>query len=696
MGGAFRPRRSLRGSFSAMTDNSGSATVDDRQTAFDLRLLKPGWRSLYSLRGDTQCVWLDSSIGRTTARIAAALGINMQASWPGPIATDRAICTPVLSWCVVPVAASSPQTFSDFLQRSLAAQSHDAQMGVARDITALMQRVRELHALDPLHQLPACPDELRERGNGPHVLIINERDHNPFSSLTRAERQQAFRAMLQQAIAAHPNATFWLGGSTHGGRGNWLSTCAADLLPPSIRRLRDRETLCASIDHVDHVYTMCAPEGMHALLAGIPLHVFGTPYYAGWGLTHDALRFAERCARPSLATLFDLIFLRITRYLDPATHAPGSLDTLLDSLELQRAVAGRFEALGDVAGVRFQWWKRPFATPYLNAGGRALRWVGATSNVRAGECAALWGARSADGLVEGVRHIRIEDGFLHSLGLGSDMSAPYSQVIDTRGLYFDASRPSDLSVLLNETQFSEQELTRAALLRAQIVRGGLTKYNLGRRSPGWRAPAGKRVILVPGQVADDASIRLGTRAISTADALLQEVRARRPDAYIVYKPHPDVMSGNRNGLIDAHRLADVVDTESDVLSLIEASDEVHTLSSLAGFDALLRGKSVHTYGMPFYAGWGLTHDALAPLPWRKRALSLDMLTAGTLLRYPLYWDWQLGLFTTPEAVAALLAPKTARPLRRVQRDRARTWLKAKRWTRNAIAHLLWRVGQYRS
>ncbi|MGF6606363.1 hypothetical protein OKW45_001263 [Paraburkholderia sp. WSM4175] len=88
--------------------------------------------------------------------------------------------------------------------------------------------------------------------------------------------------------------------------------------------------------------------------------------------------------------------------------------------------------------------------------------------------------------------------------------------------------------------------------------------------------------------ADDASIRLGTRAIDTADALLREVHRLRPDAFVVYKPHPDVLSGNRNGLIDAQQLADVVDTEADLLSLVDGADEVHALSSLAGFDVLLR------------------------------------------------------------------------------------------------------------
>lgn len=678
-----------------MIDDSGSATVDDRHTDFDLRSLKPGWRSLYSLRGAMQCVWLDTHIGRSAARIAAALGINIQVAWQGPIGHDRGSCLPALSWCVAPVTANSPQTFSDFLERSFAAQLQDGQTVDARGVNSLMQRVRELHVLDPLDRLPTCPDELSERSSGPHVLIIDERDHAPFSLHSRAERRKAFRTMLQHAIAAHPDATFWLGESTHGGHGKWLSTCATDLLPSSIKHLRDRGTLCASIDYVDHVYTVCAPEGMHALLAGVALHVFGMPYYAGRGLTHDALRFAERRSCASLATLFDVVFLRITRYLDPATHKPGSLGSLLDAIAVQRHIARRFVNLGPLACLDFQWWKRPFATPFLSACGQRLRWTNDAASVRSHECAVIWGGRDAKAIAEDRRRIRIEDGFLHSLGLGSDMIAPRSQVIDTQGLYFDASRPSDLSVILNETAFQTDELNRAAALRDMIVEQGLSKYNLGRQRPRWKAPADARVILVPGQVADDASIRLGTRAITTADALLREVRAARPDAWIVYKPHPDVLSGNRQGLVDARTLADVVDIESDLISLIEAADEVHTLSSLSGFEALLRGKAVYTYGLPFYAGWGLTHDAVEPMPWRERALTLDMLTAGVLLRYPLYWDWKLGLFTTPERVARDMAPHAGRPLTPVRGDSMRLIRKVVRWTRNVLWHLVWRMKDMR-
>jgi len=78
-------------------------------------------------------------------------------------------------------------------------------------------------------------------------------------------------------------------------------------------------------------------------------------------------------------------------------------------------------------------------------------------------------------------------------------------------------------------------------------------------------------------------------------------------------------------------------------------DELHTLTSLSGFEALMRGLPVYTYGGPFYAGWGLTKDRVE-FPRRTRRLSLDELVAGTLILYAAYHDWLTGLTCTPEAV----------------------------------------------
>jgi capsular polysaccharide export protein len=241
---------------------------------------------------------------------------------------------------------------------------------------------------------------------------------------------------------------------------------------------------------------------------------------------------------------------------------------------------------------------------------------------------------------------------------------PMSVVFDTRGIYFDPSRPSDLEHLLATRQFTAAELTEARSLREFIVANGLTKYNTdpwpiaGLPTPDWvRSSIGRRVVLVPGQVEDDASVRLGGGAIQTTAQLLAAVRAAEPEAFIVYRPHPDVMAGNRNGVKALPPGANAVDAAAPLLQLIAFADEVHVLTSLSGFDALLRGKRVVTYGSPFYAGWGLTDDCgLMPDASTRRArkLMLDELVAGSLGRYASYVGEETA---RPHSMIALAAER---------------------------------------
>ncbi|MCO1456793.1 capsular biosynthesis protein [Burkholderia multivorans] len=650
---------------------------------FDVRAISRGHRLIGWLTGHSHFAWIEGRASAICARIAAAAGFPVQPVCTGPIFAGRTRHAPPFSWFRIPIGLTAHDGLPAAIEKTLD-EMRDSK-GDARTYS-LMQRILATNALHPQRHIVDLPIAWHSSGDAGRVVIVDERDASRTDVCTpRRNRLSAFATMIEAASSNHPGARLWILRSADEGAGRWLS--ARTNLPPNVRFLGTGLPLAQMLKQTTAIYTVGSSEGMAALLAGVPVYTFGTPYYAGWGLTVDHARMPDRTARPTLAAFFNTTFLQLATYLDPRSRTIGTLDTVLDSIELQHSIATRYGDLNRIACVGFQWWKRKYATPYLSAGGGRLRWVRDTSNVRLNECAAIWGGRSTAGLADGIHHIRIEDGFLHSVGLGSDMSPPQSQVVDRSGIYFDASRPNDLTAILNRAEFEDAELSRAAALRQEIVRFGLTKYNLGRRAPTWRALPGRRIALVAGQVADDASIRLGTGAIATSEDLLREVRRQRPEAFIVYKPHPDVLSGNRAGLVDAERLADIVDSTADLVSLIEACDEVHTLSSLAGFDALMRGKPVFTYGLPFYAGWGLTHDLL-PQPWRERSLSIDMLTAGVLLRYPLYWDWQLSIFTTPEAVIQQLAETAARPLDRINGNRRRAFIKGWRWSRNALNHVI--------
>ena len=311
--------------------------------------------------------------------------------------------------------------------------------------------------------------------------------------------------------------------------------------------------------------------------------------------------------------------------------------------------------------VGFPSWKRRAATLFFK--GRKIRFISSPSALprRKDLTVATWGMQiPKEDFPEGSTILRVEDGFLRSVGLGAAYIQPISWIVDSKGIYFDSRQVSDLEHLLQHHEFSRDLLQRAGLLRRLIVSARLTKYNLTHAN--WIRPSHSgRVILVPGQVESDASLRHGAPNLSTNIELLRAVREANPAAFILYKPHPDVAAGFRSSGIGEKEAADWCDEILEnvcMVSLLETVDEVHTLTSLAGFEALLRGRRVVTYGQPFYAGWGLTEDN-HPVARRTRRLDLDTLVAAALLCYPLYLDWESQRLTTAEQALAQLQHPSA-------------------------------------
>ena len=300
----------------------------------------------------------------------------------------------------------------------------------------------------------------------------------------------------------------------------------------------------------------------------------------------------------------------------------------------------------------FSRWKRGFIRPFFPSEERRFCFCRSLSHAlerglspQSG-AVYIWGKKSFDDVaVYAKKHAiplyRVEDGFIRSVSLGSDLTRAYSLVVDSRGIYFDPTQPSDLEHILNTEKFDETMLARARKLRRYLVEKRLSKYNANpdKKIDFPKKRTRQRTILVPGQVEDDASVIFGADGMRNIE-LLEAVRQNAPDAYIVYKPHPDVVAGNRKGDIPRHeamRFADAVITDVSIDSVLEHCDEVHTMTSLVGFEALMRDKKVYTYGLPFYAGWGLTYDSRG-CARRKRKRTLDELVAATLIRYPRYID----------------------------------------------------------
>lgn len=297
----------------------------------------------------------------------------------------------------------------------------------------------------------------------------------------------------------------------------------------------------------------------------------------------------------------------------------------------------------------FSIWKHGFVKPFFETKPKFINPISskghlgtASENGLDGKSAIyIWGKKSFPEVeryasLHNIPLFRVEDGFIRSVGLGSDLTQPYSLVVDSRGIYFDPTCESDLEHILENHCFSSEEIERARKLTAYLIEKKLSKYNLYDNIE-LDLPTDRYIVVVPGQVEDDASIRFGAPGMGNLD-LLKQVRACRPDAYIVFKPHPDVLVGNRVGQLresDALRYCDRIVTETGIDSVLSRADEVHTMTSLVGFEALMRRIRVVTYGMPFYAGWGLSDD-MYTCERRTRRLTIEELVAGAYLLYPRY------------------------------------------------------------
>ncbi|MEO8926236.1 MAG: capsular polysaccharide biosynthesis protein [Caulobacteraceae bacterium] len=416
---------------------------------------------------------------------------------------------------------------------------------------------------------------------------------------------------------------------------------------------------------VDAVYTVSSLTGFEALIRGLPVRCFGLPFYAGWGATADEITCSRRTTRRTVEEIFAAAYLRYARYIDPLTGEPSEAEAAIERLVEFRDRSDRHA--GYTACLGYAPWKHGSARTLLySPRGETAFFSRASSAVKAagrrGGRVVFWAARETPALAAtleagGAPVLRMEDGFIRSRGLGSDFHRAASVVLDDLGVYYDATRPSRLEVLLQDADFDHATLARAGALGERLVAAGLSKYNLWTEhsaAPDW--PSDRFKLLVVGQVENDKSILKGCESVRSNLGLLTAARAAHPEAFIVFKPHPDVEAGNRIGAVagaDVARLADAVAREADIDTCLGLADGVATMTSLAGFEALLRGKPVWTFGRPFFAGWGLTHDTLN-FPRRTRTLTLVELIAGALIAYPIYIDPQSGLPCRVEDLIAFL------------------------------------------
>ncbi len=402
------------------------------------------------------------------------------------------------------------------------------------------------------------------------------------------------------------------------------------------------------IEFSSAVCVVTSQVGFEALIYKKEVHVFGNPFYSGLGLTIDH-NICGNSKKINCITIEQLVYgalVKYQHYLDPRTKRACEVEIILDFINKNRIISRFFP--NNLEGINLTPWKARQINRFIYpaTGKRVKYFIRFKSRM---ENIIVWGkSKITDIYISKVKNcISVEDGFIRSVGLGGNLFPPYSLLFDKKGIHFDGSRESDLENLLQEMILEEHELIRSRRIIELIVKSNISKYNLKFKNK-VEFPSiikSKDIIAVLGQVENDKSILYGVPddTIQKSNfSLVKQVKKDYPNSFIIYKPHPDIDSGLRakgKQEKDIKEVADFIAYNTPLEYIFKKVNRVAVFTSLGGFEALIRGISVITYGFPFYAGWGLTLDKLNDHNWAKRRtrrLSLEELIFISLVKYPLY------------------------------------------------------------
>ncbi|MBZ8008045.1 capsular polysaccharide biosynthesis protein [Campylobacter sp. RM9334] len=480
-------------------------------------------------------------------------------------------------------------------------------------------------------------------GNKDNVLVILQSANDLSLKYGLANNINSLD-MIKDAIKENPNSKIYVKIHPDTLNSKKQSDININEIPQECEIISDSYNPIILLKNFKKVYTKTSTMGFEALLCGCECVCYGIPFYAGWGITKDKQKCERRIKIRNIEEIFYAMYFLYTKYYNPYSEDISdifdTMKTIVQFREIYKANSGRLFFFG------FSLWKRAHTKHFFKSFDNKIIFMNSLSTLKRykvteNDKAFIWGKKyDKNELEKYFKNVSIvEDGFIRSIGLGSNLTKAYSLVVDDMGIYFDPQLPSRLEYILKNTNFSDELIEEAKEIRKLILDNSFSKYNCLKHQ---ELPKRKqKTILIPAQVEDDASIKCGGLGYDTLK-LIKQVRAENPEAYIIYKVHPDVVAGNRKGLKDEKiilKYCDEIITDISIDSCIKACDEVHTITSTAGYDALIRDKVVVTYGAPFYAGWGLTIDKnITPkiLSRRSRNLSINELIAGVIILYPRY------------------------------------------------------------
>lgn len=240
--------------------------------------------------------------------------------------------------------------------------------------------------------------------------------------------------------------------------------------------------------------------------------------------------------------------------------------------------------------------------------------------------------------------LTIEYGFVSSLDIAVNGAPQHSIIVCPGPIYYDSTQETAQERLLNsEEEFDEEQIYRARRCIEKLVSTKVTKYNhapiLDISQKVGRSDRPK--ILLIDQRRGDKSVSLGLASAATFRRMFEY--ALSLEGYdILVKLHPDAISGKHGSYLGelAEEFASdrvvLIDYDVNPFSLFDVVEKVFVATSQVGLEAVFAGREVYCFGVPFYAGWGITNDMVAT-PRRRKIRSLEEVFATYYFKFSRYY-----------------------------------------------------------
>jgi len=247
----------------------------------------------------------------------------------------------------------------------------------------------------------------------------------------------------------------------------------------------------------------------------------------------------------------------------------------------------------------------------------------------------LWGQSSQEGHINMIYNallkqkivVFVEDGFFYNVishvkslqeKYPSHLSQGMSFTIDDITAHFDGSLPSRLEQVINsDIVLQKDNIVRSEKLIKTIVEKKITKYNYQSIESKIYGDKESKVLIVD-QAYGDYSVYKSGASEEVFYQMINDAIEENLESDILVKIHPDMIinpnrAGAKNGGYFGNMRIDnpnviIIKDEINPYIIIEQVQSIYVCTSQLGFEGLMSNKKVYCYGVPFYAGWGLTVD----------------------------------------------------------------------------------------